>query len=139
MVIMVNLSYVFLAFLGGLGFVLSAYLYRKKTHQKPFTCPLHFRCETVMFSRYSIFLGIPVEFLGMAYYGITVLSYGFFLVFPTLISFQFVSILTTLTVLAFIFSIYLTLVQAFALKEWCSWCLVSASICTAIFFLVRLV
>ena len=39
------------------------------------------------------------------------------------------------SVCAFAFSIYLTLLQAFVLKNWCTWCIISACICASIFAL----
>ena len=38
-----------------------------------------------------------------------------------------------ITVMATLFSFYLTYIQASKLKEWCTWCLISALLCSIIF------
>jgi len=48
---------------------------------------------------------------------------------------QFGPILFPLTLGAFLFSGYLTFIQAFSLKQWCTWCLGSAGLSTTIFIL----
>jgi hypothetical protein len=44
-----------------------------------------------------------------------------------------VFIVAGITIGGFLFSLYLTFVQAFLIKSWCSWCLMSAALSTAIF------
>ena len=78
-------------------------------------------------------MGIPVETLGLLYYAVIVVGYTLFAVtsgfaYPSIVFFILV-----LTIIAFLFSLYLTFIQLFALKQWCSWCFVSAGICTVIF------
>lgn len=115
------------------GFLLAAYIRHKKISKETLVCPLRSNCETVIFSDYSRFFGIPVELLGMAYYLTIAIVYGIFIAIsvdmPQLVIFGIFS----LTVVAFLFSLYLTFIQAFALKQWCTWCLISAGFCTVIF------
>lgn len=116
------------------GFLLAFYIRHKKYADEKLVCPLDSDCESVIHSDYSVFLGVPVEMLGMVYYGIVSVAYGLFLMFPQFISpFAIFSVLV-LSTTAFFFSIYLTSIQIFAIKQLCTWCLVSAGLSTAIFF-----
>jgi uncharacterized membrane protein len=123
--------------LGLTGFFIALYIYKhKKANTQPMVCPLDFDCHAVVHSDYSRFLGIRVEVLGMIYYGYVVLAYVLILGYQNgLVSSN--SILTFpiyfLSPLAFAFSIYLVSVQAFVLKNWCTWCIISAAISTLIF------
>ena len=126
-------SYIIIIFIAFSGLLLAAYIRHKKVSKETLVCPLKANCDTVIFSDYSKFFGVPVELLGMAYYLIVAIAYGVFLAAPTNMP-QFVVFgIFFMTVIAFLFSLYLTFVQAFALKQWCTWCLVSAGMCTAIF------
>ena len=125
--------YVIIIFVAFSGFLLAAYIRHKKVSKETLVCPLKSDCETVVFSDYSRFFRVPVELLGMAYYLMVAVAYGVFLAAPVSMP-QFVVFgIFSLTVIAFLFSLYLTFIQAFALKQWCTWCLVSAGMCTAIF------
>lgn len=116
------------------GFFLALFIHIKKKLSAPLICPIGHSCDPVVHSDYSRFFGISVELLGMLYYFLIFLFYSLFLLFPELetgtIAFTFVGISS----LAFLFSVYLTAVQAFILREWCTWCLISAALCAVIFF-----
>lgn len=128
-------AYVLIIFLAFGGFLIARYIrHHKKNVEEALVCPLKANCDTVIHSDYSKFLGIPVEVLGMFYYGIIAASYGLIVIF-SIGSPLIASGLMFASVCAFIFSIYLTLVQAFILKNWCTWCLTSALICGMIFAL----
>src|SRR3989344_4525921 len=127
-------AYVLIIFLAFGGFLIARYIrHHKKNVQEALICPLRANCDTVIHSDYSKFLGIPVEVLGMVYYSLLAISYGSIMVFPVLGVTLVVSGLMLATMCAFIFSVYLTLVQALVLKNWCTWCLISATICATIF------
>ena len=121
---------VILAALTGI-FVAQHIRHKKKTG--PFVCPLKFDCHTVVNSDYSKLLGIPVELIGMGYYAIIAASYSVFILFPEYATDEYTLGVLIVTVIAFLFSMYLTGVQAFKLKQWCSLCLFSACMCTVIF------
>lgn len=116
------------------GFLLSFYIRQKKHSKERLVCPLDSDCDSVIHSDYSVFLGFPVEVLGMIYYGVVAVSYGVFLMFPSLVSSLTVFSVLVLSTAAFFFSVYLTSIQIFAIKQLCTWCLVSAGLSTAIFF-----
>ena len=129
-------DYVIIIFLSFTGFLIASYIrHHKKNIQEALICPLKANCDTVIHSDYSKFLGVPVENLGMTYYAFTAAGYGLIIIFPAMGLPWIASGLMLSSVFAFAFSIYLTAVQAFALKNWCTWCLISASICGVIFAL----
>src|SRR3989338_212050 len=57
------------------GFLIAHHIFQKKRMAEYLVCPIKFDCNTVVNSDYSRFLGIPVEILGMFYYGVVALSY----------------------------------------------------------------
>jgi uncharacterized membrane protein len=115
------------------GFLLAFYIRHKKRGNEKLVCPIGSDCDTVIHSEYAKFLGFPVEVLGLFYYGGIALAYGAFLAFPFLASPVLVFMVFGASIAAFFFSLYLTFIQAFALKQWCAWCLTSAGLCTGIF------
>lgn len=122
-----------LSFISLAGFSLARYIHKKKTEKRPLMCPMKTRCEDVVTSDYSKMFGIPLEIFGMWYYGTLAVVYGFFSIFPAthlpLVSF----VLVLISLVAFVVSLYLIFVQAFALRAWCTWCLMSAFLSTTIF------
>lgn len=116
------------------GLSLAAFIHFKKRLHTPLVCPIGHSCDPVVHSDYSRFMDIPVEILGVLYYTIIVVAYGATLAVPALHSGMLGVALLGLSAAAFLFSLYLTAVQAFILKEWCSWCLISAMFCAVIFF-----
>lgn len=124
-----------ISFLGIAGFSLARYIYKKKNEKKPLMCPMRTRCEDVVTSDYSKMFGISLEVFGMWYYGVLAVAYGFLAIFPSVHS-TLVSFLLVLgSLVAFVVSVYLIFVQAFALRAWCTWCLMSAFLSTIIFAL----
>jgi uncharacterized membrane protein len=116
------------------GFLVARHIHNhKKLNAKPLVCPIQFDCATVVHSDYSRLLGIPVEIFGMLYYGIVAIGYGFLIFHPESISPHILGALILASSVAFFFSLYLIGVQIFVLKKGCSWCIVSAFICLAIF------
>jgi len=127
-------AYVLIIFLAFGGFLIARYIrHHKKNVEEALVCPLRANCDMVIHSDYSKFLGIPIEALGMVYYSLLAVSYGLLVIFPVLNQPLVASSLLFATVCAFVFSIYLTLIQAFVIKNWCTWCLISATICGAVF------
>lgn len=119
--------------LGLAGFILANFIHNKKKLKKPLICPLRFKCTNVIESDYSKILGINIEVLGMIYYATLVVGYSLssFFLFSFVLNLAFF----ILCFGAVIFSVYLLLLQAFVIKEWCMWCVFSACISTIIFIL----
>ncbi len=121
-----------------IGFGLASYIYAHKKANKRLICPLHSNCETVIHSDYAHFLGIPVEALGMIYYIFTAAFHFLLITLPLIISPSILLFALILSIAAFLFSLYLISVQVFILKQICTWCLLSATICTLIFLITFL-
>jgi uncharacterized membrane protein len=119
--------------LGLAGYLIARHIHNKKTAKQPVVCPLRMRCHAVIHSKYSRFMGVPLEVFGMIYYLLVTLSYGVLLFSMAVIPFTFFSILVLFSLGAFIFSVYLVIVQIFILKEGCFWCFLSAIISILIF------
>jgi len=133
-------AYTIVVFLAFSGFLIASYIrHHKKNIKEALVCPLKANCDTVIHSDYSKFLGMPVEILGMFYYALVAISYGLFMVFPGVATETSIFLIHFASISAFIFSIYLTLVQAFAIKNWCTWCLISAAVSASIFIVSFLV
>ena len=85
-------------------------------------CPVGDSCQKIKQSRYSTLFGIPVELLGISYFGVlTVLQ-----LLLTLNNFKPVilqQMVTTLTILGLVFSVTLVFVQARILKSLCQDCM----------------
>ena len=128
--------------LGLFGFWVAKQIYKKKRSKNPFVCPIKFDCSSVVNSDYSRLFGIPLEILGMLYYGLVFMIYLFssaYLYFSqNLPPNNLIIFMIALSVFAFLFSLYLIWVQIFILKKWCSWCFVSAFVSTLIFILTYL-
>ncbi|PIR87041.1 MAG: hypothetical protein COU11_02310 [Candidatus Harrisonbacteria bacterium CG10_big_fil_rev_8_21_14_0_10_49_15] len=116
------------------GFLIAAYIYHTKHNKREtLVCPIGHSCDPVVHSKYSRFLGIPVELIGMLYYALVAIAYGLLLAYPMDVTMLGRFFLVAVTTGAMFFSIYLTFIQAFNLREFCSWCLASAGLCTIIF------
>lgn len=124
---------VILMLIGCAGFSLAAYIYHCKHQKKPLVCPLRTECDFVTTSRYSKFLGMPVELLGMCYYGAIVVLHGIVVFYPAIFNIVIARTSLVVSTAAFIFSLYLISIQAFVLRKWCTWCICSALLCAAIF------
>lgn len=130
-----NIIPIFIIFLAFAGFLLAFYIRHKKATGEKMICPIGAECDAVIKSSYSTFWGVSVEIFGLIYYCLVALSYAAFLVFPALVLPITIFMVLGMTIVALLFSSYLVFIQAFNLKQWCSWCLVSAGICSLIFFL----
>src|SRR3989338_7398560 len=140
------------------GFALSFFIFISKRKAKPIACPMDGNCDDVVRSEFSKFFGVPVEILGMLYYAVAAAAYSIFYFYSGLAvplaafavfglaSFSFLFFFSSglagplasfamfgLASFSFLFSLYLTFIQAFNLKQWCVWCLVSAGLSSFIF------
>lgn len=128
-----------IAALAFVGFLIAGYIHVTKKNASPLVCPLEGSCDAVIHSDQSSLFGIPVELLGAVYYALMGTVYIFFFLFPSELHEWFPYSLLVVTALAFLFSLYLTAVQAFVLKHWCTWCLFSAGICVMMFLITVIV
>ena len=108
------------------GFFLARYISHTKKTQGHLVCPLGHSCQSIVSGRFSTFLGMRVENIGMMYYGMVALFYTFHLLFP--LGEQVILYALLATGASFAFSLYLTLTQLLVLKQWCTLCLGSAAL-----------
>ncbi len=120
--------------LGACGFWVARHIHHhKKPDNKPLVCPMKFDCNAVVHSDYSKFAGIPLEVLGMFYYGLVTIFYLYMVFLPVVMPTAFIATAVALSISAFLFSLYLIFVQVFILKKGCFWCFISAGISVLIF------
>jgi len=115
------------------GFVLAFFIFISKRKAKPIACPMDGHCDDVVRSEFSKFFGVPVEILGMLYYAVAVAAYSVFYFYSGLAVPLAAFAMFGLASFSFLFSLYLTFIQAFSLKQWCVWCLASAGLSSFIF------
>jgi len=121
---------VFLIILGFAGMVDTYYLYCHKKKNIVLACRIGHKCGSVVTSKYATTFGFDNVYLGMIYYT------GIFLVnVLTLINLPIpIGLMLLASSIGFCFSWYLIYIMKFVLKEWCDWCLASATISNLIFF-----
>jgi uncharacterized membrane protein len=115
------------------GLYIASKIYLEKKAGRKMICPLHGNCEEVLNSDFAKMIGIPLEVAGAGYYLTIIAANILILVFPFLKFSLLEVILYGATLFGFLFSVYLTSIQAFYLKNWCTWCLYSALFSILIF------
>ena len=124
-----------IAFLAFLGMVDALYLSIKR-NAGPIPCHITHGCTEVLTSKYSELAGIPISWFGLVFYG-TVFSLAIFTLFEETENPAGwgVRLIFYLSGLALIVSALLVGIQAFILKEFCEYCLLSAALVLSIFLL----
>lgn len=90
-------------------------------------------CGTVQASRFAVFIGVPVPVWGVVGYAL-ILAVALAALQPRFARNRAVAaLLFGLAAFAFFFSAYLTLLEAFVIRAWCQWCVVSAILATLLF------
>ena len=120
-----------------LGLAVSWFIYHKKKKKKEkMVCYIGTDCDKVIHSRYSSVLGVPLEVLGVAYYlFLSLMVIATHLGSFTLFGFMIFDIVLIFSITAFVFSLYLTYIQGFVIRDWCEFCLISAFMSTIIFLI----
>lgn len=108
------------------GFILARYIGSNKYTNDHMVCPLGSDCKPLVTGRFSRFFGIPVEHIGMMYYGGIIVLYTASLFRELPESVLLAGLL--MSGVAFAFSMYLTIIQIFVVKKWCTLCLGSAAL-----------
>lgn len=120
-----------------LGLLDAAYLTYSHRTQKPLICPLDHDCSTVTESRWSATLGIRNEILGLLFYSVLFAGAITMVALPAF--FQPLAIFLAIAAgIGVLFSGFLIILQIFIIKDYCFYCLISASI-TLLLFLNSLV
>jgi uncharacterized membrane protein len=131
---LINILQIIIFLLAIVGISTARKIWKEKNTGQPFVCPLGGKCNNVIHSKYGNVLGLGMEKLGFVFYALIIL-FVLFLAFSgssVLIS-NIYPLFFLLTLIGFIFSVYLTCLQAFVIKDWCTWCLLSALTSTLIF------
>ncbi len=114
------------------GFVDASYLTVKKYFGSPLTCYFFSGCDEVSSSPYSYIYGIPLSLFGTFFYLGVILSSVWYLQIRGALQAKLLFFLTTV---GFIFSIYTFSLQAFVIKAFCFYCVVSF-VCSVLNFLL---
>lgn len=116
------LIWAFLAF-AVIGFLDASYLTVSHLTGSAVNCSITGGCDTVLGSKYSEILGIPLSYLGLGYYALI-----FFLALYYLDSGnkKGLKLLTLIPAAGFGFSLYLVYLQFFVIEAICQYCMVSA-------------
>ncbi len=105
-----------------ISFAVSAYIFYTKSRGKQLVCFVGGDCNKVVRSKYSKIAGVPNELIGMTYSS-AVLLFAVPLVFGAMELTETVKLAAIVASgAAAVFSIGLTLVQIFILKELCEYC-----------------
>jgi uncharacterized membrane protein len=91
-------------------------------------CPTGGGCTEVQESVYSVVLGVPVAYIGVAGYAALLVVALFGLSVDILAGVRVSGLLLTLASLGLLFSLYLSYLQLFQIKAICFWCVISALI-----------
>lgn len=100
----------------------------------PIPCHVTRGCTDVVTSRYSAVFGVPISWFGFAFY-LGVFSLGVFSRFETEQTDQWLKWVFWLSGIALVVSAMLTGIQAFILRAFCEYCLLSATLVLTIFLL----
>lgn len=115
------------------GFADATYLTVKHIYQADVGCLLADGCDAVLNSEFATFMGVPLAYLGLAYYLVTVV--GITAYHQTEKS-NLLKGLFLVNLAGFAFSLWLVYLQAFVLNSYCSWCLISAGVTTLLLLIL---
>ena len=126
---------VLIALAAFIGMVDALYLSIKR-NTGPIPCHITRGCTDVLTSKYSAIVGIPLSWFGLAFY-VTILSLAVFKIFedPEHPATRPLAIVFYLSGAGLIVSALLVGIQAFILKAFCEYCLLSAALVLTMFLL----
>lgn len=124
-----------IALLAFVGTIDALYLSLKR-NAGPIPCHITRGCSDVLTSKYSELAGIPISWFGLAFY-VAVMSLAVFKIFedPVRPSGAPLRLIFYLSGAGLIISALLVGIQAFTLKAFCEYCLLSAALVLTIFLL----
>lgn len=115
-----------------LGFLVSFYLFTTYISHSPIMCLSGEGCEVVRSSPYSYLGGIPIPAFGLVGFTLIIL-----ISFLMTLQKEWVKYLPALLLgvsgVGFLFVVYLTALETWVIKSYCSWCLIAAFCQTLIF------
>jgi len=130
-----KLRFAAISLLGFIGMVDALYLSFKR-NAGPIPCHITHGCTDVLTSKYSVVAGIPLSSIGLLFY-ITVFSVAVIRLFEDSQTpyTRLTPVIFYLAGTALIISAFLVGLQAFILKAFCEYCLLSAGLVLSIFLL----
>jgi len=128
-----NIRALAIALLAFLGMVDALYLSIKR-NAGPIPCHITHGCTEVLTSKYSVVAGVPISWFGLAFY-FTIFSLAILTLFEDQknSSGLFLRLVFYLAGVALVVSAMLVGIQAFILKQFCEYCLISAALVLSIF------
>lgn len=124
--------YILAAVLSLLGLADALYLTIEHLTGQTVRCTILSGCSEVLSSQYAVVAGIPLAAIGAAAY-FTVFSLAILTVFGYRIAGK---ILAPLVIAMFFVSVWLFYLQAFVIRQFCQYCLISAAITTCLLVIV---
>ena len=124
--------YILASVLSLLGLADALYLTIEHLTGQTVRCTILSGCSEVLSSQYAVVAGIPLAAVGAAAY-FTVFSLAVLALFGYRIAGK---ILTPLVIAMFFVSVWLFYLQAFVIRQFCQYCLISAAITTCLLVLV---
>lgn len=109
------------------GFSDAVYLTTKHVYQADAGCLLSEGCDAVLKSEFATFFGIPLAYMGLAYYLVILIGIT---AYQQSRNADLLKGLFLLNLSGFAFSLWLVYLQAFVLNSYCTWCLISAAVTT---------
>lgn len=107
------------------GIIDAGYLFYQHRKKTPLVCPLNHSCSVVTESKWSGVLGVRNEILGLLFYIFTLAMVLGSVIIPNLAATIYLILFISLSA-ALLFSIILTLIQLYKIKNYCFYCLISA-------------
>lgn len=127
-----NLFVFGITLVGFIGFLDSVYLTAKRFAYGPIPCFVFTGCDTVAQSPYALLFGIPLSVIGIFFYLAVILLAIFYFEAKQKIAMKIFSLLS---VFGFLASVYFVYLQAFVIKAFCFYCILSAVTSTTLFIL----
>lgn len=121
--------------LATLGLVDAALLTREHYSDVVLPCSVTKGCETVLSSKYSEILGVPLALIGLFFY-FSVLLAALYFVQSGLVWIK--KLLLAMGLVGFLSSLGLVYLQGVVIRAWCQYCLLSALSSTLIFVFAAL-
>lgn len=121
----------------GVGLLVTSYLSYLKYSAVPSVCIAGsvFNCEAVLNSAYSVFMGIPIAYLGLLMYFTLAVILFFERRVPALEQHSKI-LMFGIGLFAWMFSMYLVYLQFVVLGSLCQWCLTHEANMTVLFFML---
>jgi uncharacterized membrane protein len=117
-----------LIILAAVGLTDAGYLTVKHYAKTNVICSLSQGCEKVLNSEYSVIFGIPVALFGVVFYFVILILAVHFFARKT-----YHWVLNLWAAIGLVSTLYLLILQAFVIKVWCQFCLLSAITSIGIF------